>query len=217
MVCGYISKENPYEDKFAWSCLIYKIREAIENAGIEVKWIPFKDEKGNFIANCVLHLLSFPQKVTGHTPWAFRNKAESIDNKLLSMCDFLFIPSGSEIIPYIKTKLPIIVYGDATYSLMNNYYFKNVSPFQLWLGNQCERNAIKRAEVVCKASHWAINSVINDYLGDKNHSYVLEFGANIDERDITPIIPWNSTMGELNILFSGVDWNRKGGDIAYML
>ena len=42
--------------------------------------------------------------------------------------------------------------------------------------------------------------------------YVLEFGANIDSSDIIPITPYKS--GRLNVLFSGVDWDRKGGDVA---
>ena len=204
MICGYISKENPFEDRYSWSGLIFKIREAIENAGYEVKWIPFKDKKGNRIKDSLLKVLSFPSKTTGHNPWASKSKAESIDINLLSQCDFLFIPSGSEIIPYITTNLPIIIYGDATYALMDDYYFYGVSRFQLWLGNWGEKKAIKRANVVCKASRWAINSVINDYGGNPAHSYVLKFGANIENKDITPIRPWSPKLGggEFFILWS---------------
>lgn len=77
---------------------------------------------------------------------------------------------------------------------MNDYYFHGVSRFQLWLGNRGEKMAIKRANVVCKASRWAVNSVINDYGGDPTYSYVLKFGANIEKKDITPIRPWSPKL-----------------------
>ena len=38
-VIGYISEKNPFTDRKAWSGSIFKIREGIENAGYEVKWI----------------------------------------------------------------------------------------------------------------------------------------------------------------------------------
>ena len=79
MICGYISKENPFEDRYSWSALIFKIREAIENAGYEVKWIPFEDKIGNRIKGSLLKILSFPLKTAGHNPWASKSKAESID------------------------------------------------------------------------------------------------------------------------------------------
>lgn len=213
MLCGYISKENPFEDRFAWSGIIYKVREAIENAGVEVKWIPFNDQKRNRVLDFILRKCSSHQLITGHTPWSSYNKAKSIDRSLLKDCDFLFLPNGSEIIPYIDTDLPIIAYGDTTYHLMLDYYYHDVSWLQAKLGEVGERKAVKKADVVCKSSHWAIDSVIRDYGGNPDHAYVLEFCANIDESDICPITPYTGE-GRLNIFFSGVDWNRKGGDLA---
>ena len=40
-VIGYVSKEDPFHDKVAYSGTIYKLRESIEMAGFEVKWIPY--------------------------------------------------------------------------------------------------------------------------------------------------------------------------------
>ena len=213
MVCGYISMEDPFEDRFAWSGLIYKIREAIENAGVEVRWIPFSAKNGNRFLDFFLRRCSNHKLITGHTPWSSRHKARSINPLLLQGCDFLFIPNGSEMIPYIHTDLPIIAYGDATYHIMLDYYYHDVSWLQAKLGNDGERRAVKRAYVVCKASQWAVNSVIRDYGGHPDHSYVLAFGANMDESDIRPITPYTGE-GCLNILFSGVDWDRKGGALA---
>ena len=51
---GYVSQANPFEDKKAWSGLIYKIREGIENAGYNVVWIPYtKDTSVVFPKVCL--------------------------------------------------------------------------------------------------------------------------------------------------------------------
>ena len=213
MVCGYISKENPFEDRWAWSGIIYKVREAIENADVEVKWIPFNDQKRNRLLDFILRKCSNHQLITGHTPWSSRNKAKSIDRSLFKNCDFLFVPNGSEMIPYIDTSLPIITNGDATYLVMLDYYYHNVGWIQRQLGNYGEKKAVKRADVILKSSQWASNSVIKDYGGDPDHTYVMEFGANVDNNEIKPIVPYTG-QGTLNILFSGVDWDRKGGEMA---
>ena len=38
-IIGYVSAEDPFRDKKAWSGTKYKIREALQNAGYEVVWI----------------------------------------------------------------------------------------------------------------------------------------------------------------------------------
>lgn len=53
---------------------------------------------------------------------------------------------------------------------------------------------------------------MTDYQQKTSKCHVLEFGANIDERDIVKTDIYHG--GPVNILFSGVEWERKGADIA---
>lgn len=39
---GYVLATDPFHDHKAWSGTIYKVREAIENAGFNVVWIPVR-------------------------------------------------------------------------------------------------------------------------------------------------------------------------------
>lgn len=48
-IIGYVSAEDPFRDKKAWSGTKYKIREALQNAGYEVVWISCKPSKICFI------------------------------------------------------------------------------------------------------------------------------------------------------------------------
>lgn len=79
-------------------------------------------------------------------------------------------------------------------------------------GEHYEKEAIKNAFINIRSSQWAAASVINDYDGCLQRNYVLEFGANFDDKDLLHATPYKS--GALNILFSGVDWIRKGGEVA---
>lgn len=95
---------------------------------------------------------------------------------------------------------------------MVDYYFKNLTKCSIYQGNKIEKTALNKAASIIVSSDWARNSVINDYHQPESKVHVIEFGANIDEKDIIPH-KYNYN-GHLDILFLGVDWKRKGGTIA---
>lgn len=113
---------------------------------------------------------------------------------------------------YRKFNKPIIYYTDANFKIMVDYYWYNLPKWIIQQGNETERLGIQNSYINIRASKWAADSVVNDYNGNPNRNYVIEFGANIEDKDIFHIKPY--TKGTLNILFSGVDWTRKGAKIA---
>lgn len=48
MKIGYVSAQNPYTDRKAWSGTMYKVREAIENAGFDVEWVKISPLKSTY-------------------------------------------------------------------------------------------------------------------------------------------------------------------------
>lgn len=40
MIIGFVSKADPFHDRVAWSGTYFKLREAIQLTGFEVRWIP---------------------------------------------------------------------------------------------------------------------------------------------------------------------------------
>ncbi|MFK5985548.1 MAG: glycosyltransferase family 4 protein, partial [Pseudomonadota bacterium] len=63
------------------------------------------------------------------------------------------------------------------------------------------------------SSNWAADYVINNYNAVKEQVFTVNFGANIDfiPEKILLEKNFNSTF---NLLFLGVNWKRKGGDIV---
>ena len=210
-VIGYVSVANPFEDRKAWSGRIFKIREGLENAGYNVVWIPIKLGFLYRFANILSRFIygKGPREHGNFLTWI---RAVSTSWELIGTCDYLFFPGDCQITKYRKVDKPIIYYSDATFKQMIGYYWKDLSGLLLREGDRNERIANDNSTIIIKSSHWAINSVVTDYQQKTSKCHVLEFGANIDERDIVKTDIYHG--GPVNILFSGVEWERKGADIA---
>ena len=210
-VIGYVSVANPFEDRKAWSGTIFKIREELENAGYNVVWIPIKLGFLYRFANILSRFIygKGPREHGNFLTWI---RAVSTSWELIGTCDYLFFPGDCQITKYRKVDKPIIYYSDATFKQMIGYYWKDLSGLLLREGDRNERIANDNSTIIIKSSHWAINSVVTDYQQKTSKCHVLEFGANIDERDIVKTDIYHG--GPVNILFSGVEWERKGADIA---
>lgn len=214
-VVGYVSEANPFTDKTAWSGLIYKIRESIEHAGCKVVWIKCRPH-GKLSKLCKMwnEYLHGKSTMYEHTKANFRLRAWSIDRQQTEQCDLLFFPTGAQVVNFLNSKKPVIYYSDTTFKLMCGYYWPQLTPWQYATGQQLEAGAIARSSINLRASQWAADSVVREYGFAPSHTYVLRFGANLDDADIVPITPYQGDGQQLNILFSGVDWKRKGAETA---
>lgn len=220
IIIGYVCGVNPFEDRYSWSGLYYKIREAIENAGFKVVWIRYSLSTPaiRFWENVRwrLYRLLGRKLILGgvHYLPVVMSYAYSVKrDENFEKCDFLFFPGGAQISLFLKCCKPIVYYTDATAHLMVDYYWRNCNPISVKMACYLEKKASQKASINIRASKWAIHSVINDCNCNAKYSKVLEFGATIDEKDIKPSVA--KYDGEcLNVLFSGVDWERKGGDVA---
>lgn len=127
-------------------------------------------------------------------------------------CDLFFFPGGEQLVEYVNFDKPKIIYGDSTMPLMIDYYWFGISPFIKKMIIQFDKIAHMKSDLIIKSSNWAIKSVVADYGISDDKTAVIEFGCSLNKNKIVPIIPYES--GKLRILFSGVDWERKGASIA---
>jgi len=114
---------------------------------------------------------------------------------------------------------PVALWTDATFAQMVGLYpeFQRLTTATIENGNRLERLALSRASVAIYASDWAAQSAIRDYGADPAKIRVIPFGANLPvartDLEIDSIIA--NRLGDLcRLLFVGVDWKRKGGDVA---
>ena len=217
-IIGYVSMDDPFHNRVAWSGTVYKLREAVEMAGFEVRWIPYNARMANKILDYSIRIQNrIFRKRIWLTKFHFRPLvklwAKEIDKcQALKECDYLFFPLGAPIALFSKSDKPYIYISGHTVQDMVNYYFYNVTKKSKAMAIEMDAAASQKAFINIRSSKWAYDGLINYYHCDKNKCHILEFGPNIDTKDIREGLTYKG--GQLRILFSGIDWGRKGGKIA---
>lgn len=211
---GFIQWNDPF-DRNASSGTPYKMAEALRSAGYEVIWVRAKKSLAYRAYSRIVSLLGriLPKKINAsHSVIGASMLSCALDKDALSSCEVLFAPFSSECLFRLKTDKPLVYLSDATFAIMIGYYFNDLAKCSVRQGNMVEQRAIDKASGVIVSSDWAARSVISDYHKDSAKVYMVEFGANVDEKDIIqrPFL----YEGHLDLLFLGVDWIRKGGRIA---
>lgn len=130
--------------------------------------------------------------------------------------DYIFAPAASSEIAFLNTKIPIIYCSDSSFGQMNEYYdtYSNLFNFSIKESNRVEQKAIENASFITYPSDWAKKYVEAHYTSNAKIK-VIPFGANIDEKYIDFEPKQISKQERVNILFLGVDWYRKGGELVY--
>jgi glycosyltransferase involved in cell wall biosynthesis len=132
--------------------------------------------------------------------------------------DFIIGPSAAPELAYLTTSVPIIYYGDATYKIYSETYakeFANLGAISRWEGNHLENKSLHKSAFAILTSRWAANSAITDYKMPTDKVEVMLLGANIEQAPEQAIIYNKFENSTLTLLFLAVDWDRKGGAIAF--
>ena len=152
------------------------------------------------------------------TERSLRSFARQTEARLKDLnCDCI-LALDSHTLAYLKTKLPTYYYWDCTFEGNLEYpLFAELAPPCMAAGHAMERNAIRHARMAFYSSGWAVDSAIRSYGADPGRTKIVPLAANIDcdrtEAEIERLIGARST-DEVNLLFLGIDWLRKGGDLA---
>lgn len=166
----------------------------------------------------LLGVLSRKRYLWSRDPSLLRAYARRAERLLPSACDFIFSP-GTEPISYLRTDKPVIFWTDAPFAAMLNYYpwYCDISWAARRDGLESDTLALRRSRLAIYSSDWAANAAIEQHGGDPSKILVLPLGANL-ESTLT-----HSELETLNaerqaapwqFLLVGVDWVRKGADIA---
>ena len=217
---GYLSSGNPY-DRYTWSGTYYKMRESLELQGFDVKWI--KITRPGILPKLIIIVYKLfavlqSKKISdvflkAMVPF-YKFEPEIRDFKNF---DIIFAPCCGPYLNKVNTHIPIIYMSDASPAALFGYYSKNLSNFNMRQANELEKIALDKCAAIIYGSEWAKQISVREYSQQEDKIHVLELGANIDERDINAVISKKVIKdydGLLNILFMGVDWDRKGGEIA---
>ncbi|MBD2312768.1 glycosyltransferase family 4 protein [Desertifilum sp. FACHB-1129] len=153
-------------------------------------------------------------------PLILKDYAKKASKKIAQFdSDIIFCPENAVPIAYLESDKPIVLYTDSTLAGLIGFY--------PWLDNICEETkkniyhleklALERCQLVVFPSDWAAQTAINVYQISPKKIKIVPWGATVEcdrtFEDIDKMIQ-NRPNLPCKLLFLGVDWVRKGGDIA---
>jgi glycosyltransferase involved in cell wall biosynthesis len=206
----------------AWSGSAYYISESLKRSGFSIEYIGnLKEPLRNFFRIKKVLYGTFLSKnyLRDREPRILKSYAKQVKSALSRVnSDIVFSP-GTIPIAYLTTDLPIVFWTDATFAGMIDFYpsFSNLCKESVRSGNTMEQEALSKCRLAIYNSEWAAKTAIDNYDVDHRKVKVVPFGSNIDNElklsDIETITK-NKDFTRCKLLFIGVDWFRKGGDIA---
>jgi glycosyltransferase involved in cell wall biosynthesis len=223
MKIAYLALNDPF-DKRSWSGTTYYIAKALQKNGNDVDFLgPLKIPKWMdkvLRATAKLNRIIFKKEyITKYSLLLSWYAAKQFNKKLKNkVYDCICAPAASAELRFLKTNLPIIYVIDATFELVSNYdysEFDKMSWFSKIEGNILEKHALEMSAAIMYPSVWAAESAVNDYHVSTDKVFIAPFGANIDKIPDKNIIYKKLDNKQLTLLFLAVDWERKGGNIAF--
>jgi glycosyltransferase involved in cell wall biosynthesis len=131
--------------------------------------------------------------------------------------DVVFAPAAATEIAFLESELPIVLVEDATYGqLIGNYTeYTHLLKHSVAEMQAIEQLAQGKARATISASGWAARAAIDNYHTDPRQVHVAPFGAVLDHPPSRDVALARRKSDQCRLLFVGLRWERKGGEIAY--
>lgn len=210
-------------DITSWSGIPFQILNQLRAQGADVDLLsPLHAQTKYLVAPArLLARLTGASVTLDHFPVVLREYARQIEKFVRDRSiDVIFSPSTIPV-TLLNGCAPVVTWTDAVFHAMNDYYgaaFSNMTAGAVARGKWQEETALRNCSMAAFASTWAIESARSITSASKLR--LLLFGSSL------PVSHTAEDVAELadqkrkqrgrscELLFVGVNWERKGGDVA---
>jgi glycosyltransferase involved in cell wall biosynthesis len=225
---GFLSAHN-YLDRTQWSGTLFYMQQALTRQGFEVTYLgtpktyPTWQRKLLYYGQNLKSVLVPPP----FYPPIQRSWLSQVEAQIEAAdCDFIFAPIASREISLLRVSTPIIYASDSTAKLFcQEQHYTHIPGKRAHLDRATleqielfDAIALTKAQHIVYPSQWAADSAIGDYGVDPGKVSIIPFGANLEQPPAAAEV-WASrqvnVMPPCRLLFIGIDWQRKGGEIAF--
>lgn len=223
MQLAYVTVCNPLDVR-PWSGLPYYIRQSLQNQMIPLNHVGPLVNESAVKAVCKLkrHYYALNQKkyLKDPEPLRLKSYANQIQAKLNNIQADVVLSVTHRPIAYLECQQPTVFWADASFAGLLDFYpqYQNLCSETIRDGHSMEGMILQKCSLGIYASEWAAKTAIENYNVDPSKIKVVPFGANLDNKltvdEIEAVINLRSEK-KCKLLFLGVDWFRKGGDIAF--
>lgn len=220
LVIGYVCVEDP-RDRRTWSGTNFFLLRALEQMVERVElFAPLRPDPVLFLAK-VFNFLS--TRLLGKR-YNYRDShllsrayAKQLERALKQRpVDLIVAPAGLATTALLRTDIPIIHVNDRCLHGAVGYHriLRDLFVFSLKDGLSLERAALNNAALTVYASDWASEAARGTGPEVAARIMTIPFGANLEEPPAAPA--QRDAPGEpWTLLFLGVNWEDKGGPVAY--
>ena len=221
IVVGYLTSINPM-DKRSWSGTYYRMFRALEQQSFEVIALgPLHQPKWFLLSMRILDKVKqlFFGKNFNKQQRLLKSKYFGYQFKKIlkkKNIDIIFSPASSAEIANLNTSIPICYLSDTSFSQTYEFYrdiYQYAEPTVREL-NTIEQLVIDRSSALVYPTEWAAKYVVEQYKADASKVNVVKFGPNLDSLPEREAIS-KDFSGEIKLLLLGVNWEMKGGDLAF--
>jgi glycosyltransferase involved in cell wall biosynthesis len=156
-----------------------------------------------------------------HFPMILRAYAKQIESFVRNRgIDVIFCPSTIPI-TLVQSDKPIVTWTDAVFHEMPGYYgstFTGLTSSGIARGKWQEETALRKCRIAAYASNWALDGARQ--VAEESKLRFLPFGSSLPVKHSLEEIARSATEKRerrrncCELLFVGVNWERKGGAIA---
>jgi glycosyltransferase involved in cell wall biosynthesis len=211
-------------DRRSWSGTFYSIAQSLQKHCGEIFFIgPMHAYSEIFfgkLAHSGAHLLWQKNIAYRHSIAVSKRYARTALKRMAGQdFDVVVALSGATEIAFLQTEVPVVLVEDANFVVLREYHqqFSSLTEQSERELNEIQRRSLSRANLVFYATAWAAQAAIDHYQVDSNKIEVIPFGANLEREDVPlrSIVLAREPSKRCSLLFVGVNWFRKGGDIAF--
>ena len=223
MKVAYVTVADP-ADRYAWSGINHTLSRLVAEGGAEVLPIgPLGSARAWWGKARTLLSRFRPGKESRYLwtldPALLRAYARQVERQLERLRPDVVFSPGTQPVAHLAERWPTVFWTDAPFGVMRNYYpwYQGVSEGSIRDGMACDDLALRHCRAACYSSDWAARGAVECHGADAATVHVLPFGANL-KQDLcpadVPALAARRLHAPWRFLFVGVEWERKGGDLA---
>ena len=220
LTIGYITVDDP-KDRRTWSGSNYFLMKALERAGAKVVVLgPLRPQPILFLCQLFnkLSLLLVGKRFHYRDSFIIARAYKRILERRLKgvQADLLIAPAGLAAIAYLRTPIRIVHINDRSIRAALEYHviLKDLLDFSREQSLRLEQEALFNAQLTIYASEWAAEATREAFPIIAPFVHVIPMGANLEPAPPPPAAR-DFPPERLKLLMIGVDWENKGGPIAY--
>ena len=215
---AFVSVHDP-ADPQTWSGIPSSVLTHLVRAGAEVEVIGPLSRKTRYLLSLTWAACKMTKRAyhTEREPLVTASYARQIERQMRGRRFDAILSLETFLICKVDRPEPITYWSDAVWDLMADYYYFNPTKSFYNKARLHEQQAMEKAEHAVYSSDWAAAGARKNYHVPEKKLSVIPFGANLeithDRAEIESAVAARS-RDSCVLLFLGVDWHRKGGDVA---